>query len=70
MNWTNFNKLMLIITVLSLDVSILNLWNNTFILGQYFAHATVFASMMVGLVIPVCVIALSFLVIKSIIKYK
>jgi hypothetical protein len=68
MNWENFIKFLIIIILISVDIYLFDLWYNTFILGQYFLHATFFLNVMVGFVCPVSIISFSYLAIKSIIK--
>ena len=65
----NFVKLILIIIVLAFLIGSVVKWFNIYIRGHYFENASIFTSVIVGL-IPIILGYISFLAIKSIIKYK
>jgi hypothetical protein len=66
----NFLKFLSITTIIALVLSLGEMWYNMFLIGRYYEHATFFATAMVGFIIPIAVICLTFFSIKSISKLK
>jgi hypothetical protein len=67
---TNFLKFLSISIIIALVLSIVEMWYNMFLIGRYYEHATFFATAMVGFIIPIAIICLTFFSIKSISKLK
>jgi hypothetical protein len=67
---TNFLKFLSISIIIALVLSLGEMWYNMFLIGRYYEHATFFATAMVGFIIPIAVICLTFFSIKSISKLK
>ena len=67
---TKFLKLLSISTIIALVLSLGEMWYSMFLIGRYYEHATFFATAMVGFIIPIAVIYLTFISIKSISKLK
>jgi hypothetical protein len=66
---TKFLKFLSITTIIALVLSIGEMWYKIFLTGRYYDHATFFGTAMVGFVIPLAVIYLTFITIKSIVNY-
>ena len=66
---TKFSKFLSISTIIAIVLSLGEMWYNMFLMGRYYDHATFFATAMVGFVIPLSVIYLTFISIKSILNY-
>jgi hypothetical protein len=67
---TKFLKFLSITTIIALVLSLGEMWYKMFLIGRYYDHATCFATVMVGFIIPIAVICLTFFSIKSISKLK
>ena len=67
---TKFSKFLSITTIIAIVLSLGEMWYSMFLMGRYYDHATFFATAMVGFVIPLAVIYLTFISIKSISKLK
>lgn len=65
-----FLKFILILTIIAIDLTVVEKWYTIIINGGYFQNASFLASVMVGVVAPVCVLYFSFHGIKAILKYK
>lgn len=66
---TKFLKFLSITTIIALVLSLGEMWYKMFLIGRYYDHATFFGTAMVGFVIPLAVIYLTFISIKSIVNY-
>ena len=66
---TKFLKFLSITTIIALVLSLGEMWYKMFLIGRYYDHATFFATAMVGFVIPLTIIYLTFISIKSIVNY-
>ena len=64
----NIVKFLSVILVVSLAVSILVDWYQIFIIDQYFAHASIFMSVLIGIGVPCAILLGAFQVIKLITK--
>jgi hypothetical protein len=66
---TKFLKFLSITTIIALVISLGEMWYKMFLIGRYYDHATFFGTAMVGFVIPLAIIYLAFISIKSIVNY-
>ena len=66
---TKFLKFLSITTIIALVLSLGEMWYKMFLIGRYYDHATFFGTAMVGFVIPLAIIYLAFISIKSIVNY-
>jgi hypothetical protein len=66
---TKFLKFLSITTIIALVLSLGEMWYKMFLIGRYYDHATFFSTAMVGFVIPLAVIYLASISIKSIVNY-
>ena len=64
-----FVKIIISLTVFSLAVSLMKTWFDTFVLGQYYLHGSIFASTFVGIIIPVLIVVGCYVLLKKIIKF-
>ena len=64
-----FLKFLGITTIIALVISLGEMWYKMFLIGRYYDHATFFGTAMVGFVIPLAIIYLAFISIKSIVNY-
>lgn len=67
---TNFLKFLCITTIIVIVLSLIEMWQNMFLIGRYYEHASFFGTAMVGFVIPIAVLYLAYISIKSIYKLK
>jgi len=65
----NYLKFLSAILIFSLATSLMMDWYNTFVINQYFAHASMFMSVLLGVGVPCGICLGAFQAIKWIIKY-
>ena len=63
-------KAIISLTVFSLAASLMKTWYDTFVLGQYYLHGSIFSSTFVGVIIPVLIVVGCYVLLKKIINFK
>lgn len=61
-------KTFAVILILAFVASVMTLWYNTFIMGQYFLHGSIFMNVLLGAGVPLLITLGSYQSIKWIIK--
>jgi len=64
----NIIKFLSVILIFSLGASLMMDWYKTFVINQYFAHASLFLSVLVGVGVPCAICLGTFYAIKLIIN--
>lgn len=63
-------KFILILAIIAINITVFERWYTIFLNGGYFQNASFLASVVVGVVAPSCVLYLSYIGIREIIKIK